>query len=138
MKKLQSVRGTSDLFPDIKNNHNFVCDTAKEICLVFGFEEIETITVVDILRRSGAQVILGSVQPGPIEGSRGISVLPDQLLEDIDETALDMIILPGGMPGTTNLQNSTRVLEILQTITAKTKKFAPSARPPLFWNPQAS
>jgi len=48
-----------------------------------GFEEIETITVVDILRRAGARVTLAGTQEGPLEGSRGISILPDDLLENV-------------------------------------------------------
>ena len=48
-----------------------------------GFEEIETITVVDILRRAGARVTLAGTQKGPLEGSRGISILPDDLLENV-------------------------------------------------------
>ena len=47
-----------------------------------GFEEIETITVVDILRRSGARVTLAGTEEGPLKGSRGILVLPDDSLNN--------------------------------------------------------
>ena len=61
-----------------------------------GFEEIETITIVDILRRAGAQVTLAGTEEGPLEGSRGIHVLPDEQLDNILEKDFDLIVLPGG------------------------------------------
>ena len=55
------------------------------VALAPGFEEIETITVVDILRRAGARVVLAATVEGPIEGSRGVTVLPDDLIDQVDE-----------------------------------------------------
>ena len=56
-----------------------------------GFEEIETITVVDILRRAGAQVTLAGTEEGPLKGSRGILVLPDDSLNNIMEKDFDLL-----------------------------------------------
>lgn len=69
-----------------------------------GFEEVEALTVVDILRRAGVTVDMISVT-GNIEvtGSHGITVKMDKLFEEIDDSAA-MIILPGGVPGTPNLK----------------------------------
>ena len=50
-----------------------------------GFEEIETITIVDILRRAGGRVTLAATIPGPLEGSRGIKVEPDEILDNVKE-----------------------------------------------------
>lgn len=76
------------------------------IFLADGFEEIEALTVVDLLRRAGIEIdmvsIMGRLQ---VMGSHGIEVKADVLLEDCDFDSLDMVILPGGMPGTTNLDN---------------------------------
>jgi 4-methyl-5(b-hydroxyethyl)-thiazole monophosphate biosynthesis len=83
------------------------------VTLAPGFEEIETITVVDILRRAGARVFLAATQTGPVEGSRGVSVLPDGLLEGVNPDEYDLVVLPGGMPGTANLQKDPRVLDII-------------------------
>lgn len=69
-----------------------------------GFEEIETITVVDILRRAGAQVVLAATEEGPIEGSRGVCVVPDTLIDQVDDRDFDLVVLPGGQPGTANLK----------------------------------
>ena len=85
------------------------------VTLAPGFEEIETITVVDILRRAGARVTLGATQDGPIEGSRGVSVLPDTTLDRLGEQeTFDLIVLPGGQPGTDNLCKNTAVHSLLQ------------------------
>jgi len=84
-----------------------------------GFEEIETITVVDILRRAGARVTLAATVTGALEGSRGIKVMPDELLDDIMEKEFDLICLPGGQPGTDNLKNDPRILKLLQKMQGK-------------------
>ena len=79
-----------------------------------GFEEIETITIVDILRRAGGRVTLAATIPGPLEGSRGIKVEPDEILDNVKEKEFDLICLPGGQPGTDNLNNDVRIKEILK------------------------
>lgn len=80
-----------------------------------GFEEIEAITVIDILRRAGVEVTAAGTVPGPIEASRKTRHLPDCLLDDVRAEDFDIIILPGGQPGTTNLRNNPRLRQILQT-----------------------
>lgn len=89
-----------------------------------GFEEIETVTVVDILRRSGARVTLAGTEGGILEGSRGIHLLPDSLLNDVDADDFDMVVLPGGQPGTSNLQKDKKVKEILLKMDQGDKKIA--------------
>lgn len=69
-----------------------------------GFEEIEAITIIDVLRRSGLKVTTVSVTGNLIvTGSHQIPVTADILFKDADYEAADMIILPGGMPGAKNL-----------------------------------
>lgn len=95
------------------------------VTLAPGFEEIETITVVDILRRAGARVFMAGTEAGltdgplPIVGSRGVSVVPDGLLEFVNPGEYDMVVLPGGMPGTANLQSNSRVLDIIARMNAR-------------------
>ena len=74
-----------------------------------GFEEIETITVVDILRRAGARVIMAGTVLGVVEGSRGINIKPDELLDSVMEDNFELICLPGGQPGTDNLKKDIRL-----------------------------
>lgn len=81
-----------------------------------GFEEIEAITVIDILRRAGVDVIVAGTQPGLIEASRKTKHLPDCTLDEIHAEDFDMIVLPGGQPGTDNLRRDQRVKEIIRTL----------------------
>lgn len=79
----------------------------KKIAVFFaqGFEEIEALTVVDGCRRAGIEVLMTGVDNGKTcTGSHGIEVTMDAVIEEIDFNELDMIVLPGGMPGTKNLE----------------------------------
>lgn len=70
-----------------------------------GFEEIEALTVVDLLRRAGIDCFMVSVTGDrQVTSSHKVQVTCDQLLEQVNFDELDMIVLPGGMPGTTNLE----------------------------------
>ena len=70
-----------------------------------GFEEIEALTVVDICRRAGIAVEMVSVkEEKEVTGSHGICVKTDVLFDEVDFESLDMLVLPGGMPGTRNLE----------------------------------
>lgn len=74
------------------------------IHLAEGFEEIEAITIIDVLRRAGLNVISVSVTENQfVKGSHNIEVKADLLFEDVDYADGEMIILPGGMPGSKNL-----------------------------------
>jgi len=96
-----------------------------------GFEEIETITVVDILRRAGARVTLAGTEEGPLKGSRGIHVLPDDQLDNIQEKDFDMIVLPGGQLGTDNLRADARVAQLLKKMDGLNKHIAAICAAPL-------
>ena len=75
------------------------------IFLAEGFEEIEALTVADICRRCGLDVQLVSVSEERwVSGSHGITVQADQIFSQVDFSAVDMVVLPGGMPGTKNLE----------------------------------
>lgn len=82
-------------------------ETMSRVCVFFadGFEEIEGLTVVDVLRRAGVQVEMISVSGRKqVRGSHGILVEADLLFEDASVEEADMLVLPGGMPGTLNLK----------------------------------
>lgn len=89
-----------------------------------GFEEIEAITVIDILRRAGVEVTVAGTQPGPIEASRKTKHLPDCTLDDVHAEDFDMIVLPGGQPGATNLRNDSRVKQIIETLQNRNRHIA--------------
>lgn len=74
------------------------------IFLADGFEEIEALTVVDLLRRAGIDISMVSVMGRKdVTGSHRIKVEADEVIEDAGFDDVDMLILPGGMPGTSNL-----------------------------------
>lgn len=87
-----------------------------------GFEEIEGLTVVDLLRRAGIETKMVSVTGlKQVTGSHGISVGMDETIENVDFDALDMIVLPGGMPGTRNL-------EACENLVSRIKEFAATGK----------
>ena len=76
------------------------------VFLAEGFEEVEALTVVDVLRRGGVEVTTMSITEDPyVDGAHGIEVLADADNEYETDDA-DMIVLPGGMPGASNLRGS--------------------------------
>lgn len=84
------------------------------VFLTDGFEEIEGLTVVDILRRAGVQVNTVSITGDKtIHGSHQIDVQADFLFDEMDFSQTDMLVLPGGMPGTRNLINHRGLQELL-------------------------
>jgi 4-methyl-5(b-hydroxyethyl)-thiazole monophosphate biosynthesis len=80
------------------------------IPLAEGFEEIEAINVIDILRRGDVDVVTAGLKEGLVEGSHKIKVLPDTDLGRIDFREFDGLVLPGGAPGFVNLGNDERIL----------------------------
>ena len=74
------------------------------IFLAEGFEEIEGLMVVDMLRRAGVNVDMVSISDSlQVNGAHAIPVMADKLIKDIDFEAYDLLVLPGGMPGTIHL-----------------------------------
>jgi len=74
------------------------------IHLANGFEEVEAITPVDVLRRAGCEVTLVSVTgKREVTSARGLAVQSDRLFEDMDYSQADVILFPGGQPGSDNL-----------------------------------
>lgn len=87
-----------------------------------GTEEMEAITIIDVLRRAGANVIVASVDNINIKSSGGIEFKADVLIKDCVGEKFDLIVLPGGIPGAKNLRDSND-LEILLKNQAKEKKY---------------
>ena len=80
-----------------------------------GCEEIEALTVVDILRRAGINIDMLSISDNlNVEGAHGIQFRADYLMTDKNSDDYDGVVLPGGMPGTTNLENNTLVQSALK------------------------
>ncbi|HET6370504.1 MAG TPA: DJ-1 family glyoxalase III [Nitrospiria bacterium] len=91
------------------------------IPLAPGFEEIEAVTLIDILRRAGITVDVAGTISGPIQASRGVQVLPDIGLDEALAREYDLVVLPGGAAGTENLMKDPRVDKILSGMIEKGK-----------------
>ncbi len=79
-----------------------------------GFEEIEAVTIVDILRRADVHVTVAGTVAGPVTGSRGVVIVPDTTLDQATDSEFDMIVLPGGGPGTENLRRDPRITRLVK------------------------
>lgn len=87
-----------------------------------GLEEIEGLTVVDLLRRASIQIDIVSITGNKqVTGSHGIQITADTLFEDADFTDTQMFVLPGGMPGTTNLSKYQPLCLLLNEAAAQGK-----------------
>jgi 4-methyl-5(b-hydroxyethyl)-thiazole monophosphate biosynthesis len=82
------------------------------VLLAPGFEELEAVTIVDVLRRAGISVLLAGIAPPPIEGGHGIKVQSDLSIDDV--ATYDALVLPGGNPGYINLERDQRVLRLIR------------------------
>ncbi len=96
-----------------------------------GSEELEAVTIVNILRRAGVIVTLAGLSAGALRGSRGITLMPDTTLDSVLHDSFDMLVLPGGQPGTRNLLADARVLKLLKNIASQEKYVAAICAAPM-------
>jgi 4-methyl-5(b-hydroxyethyl)-thiazole monophosphate biosynthesis len=78
-----------------------------------GIEEIEAVTLIDVLRRAGADVTVASVGDLQVTASRGVKLSGDCLISECSDSAYDLIVLPGGMPGAEHLRDSRDLVSML-------------------------
>ena len=93
------------------------------IMLADGFEEIEALTVVDILRRSNIECDMISIKDEMVKGSHGIYVKADKIISNINRNDYTMIVLPGGLPGATNLENCRILIDWIKEFADNPKKY---------------
>lgn len=84
------------------------------IPLAPGFEELEAVSLSNILRRAGIDVVTAGLHPGTVCASRGTVVVPDTSLEQVMHEDFDLVVLPGGLPGADNLRDDPRIIHLLQ------------------------
>ncbi len=89
-----------------------------------GFEEIEAVTVIDILRRAGVEVVVAGTRDEPIEASRGVRIVADTTLDAVASDPFDMVVLPGGADGTEHLKQNPVLREILDRCRNERRKLA--------------
>jgi 4-methyl-5(b-hydroxyethyl)-thiazole monophosphate biosynthesis len=91
------------------------------ILLAEGFEEVEAVAIIDVLRRAEIEVTSAGLHEGPVTSARKIIVLPDTVIDKIRTEDFDMVVLPGGQPGADNLNNDARVRTLLSEFHKKGK-----------------
>ena len=101
------------------------------VLFIDGFEEIEAITIVDVLRRAEFNTLLIGVDGAEITGSHGICVKMDQQLHDTTADQFEAVVLPGGMPGAVNLANNSKVVSLLQRLSREDKKIGAICAAPI-------
>jgi 4-methyl-5(b-hydroxyethyl)-thiazole monophosphate biosynthesis len=94
------------------------------IILAHGFEETEAVAVIDVLRRAKIEVVIAGLDYPTVTSARQITVIADTELKHLKNDLFDAIILPGGEPGTTYLEASATVAEMLQRHYAANKLIA--------------
>jgi len=90
--------------------------------LAQGCEELEAVTIIDLLRRAGITVITAGLDIAPVKASRGTVLIPDTSLDAVMAQDFDMLVLPGGLPGADHLNQDPRIHTLLQRL-AKADKY---------------
>ena len=82
--------------------------------LAQGCEELEAITITDLLVRAGVEVTTAGLDDQPVTASRGTTIIPDTSLDAVRDQAFDLIVLPGGLPGADNLRDNQNLQALLK------------------------
>lgn len=82
--------------------------------LAQGCEELEAVTIIDLLRRAEIEVVTAGLDDGPVRASRGVVLIPDRPLDAVLEQTFDLIVLPGGLPGADHLEADQRIRDLLR------------------------
>lgn len=96
-----------------------------------GFEETEAVAIVDVLRRAELRVVTVSLGGRRVEGAHGIALEADLGWEELDEASVTAVVLPGGMPGTTNLAADPRLVALVSRLAAEGRTTAAVCAAPL-------
>ena len=100
--------------------------------LAEGFEEIEAINIIDVLRRGDIEVLIASLNAQrEVKGAHNVTVLAEMSISDVDVSSLDMIVLPGGWGGTVALRDDANVQRILKEMDAEGKNIGAICAAPL-------
>lgn len=92
--------------------------------LAEGFEEIEAITIINILRRAGVEVVTAGLTDGPIKAARHTRHIADTNLDQVLDQDFDLIVLPGGSVGAANLAADQRIIALLKKMKSKNRPLA--------------
>lgn len=94
------------------------------VILADGFEEIEAMSILDILRRGGVEALAVGLEDTQIKGAHGLVFLADVIFESVNFANIDMIVLPGGLPGSEYLAKNAKLQAKLKQLKSANKKIA--------------
>ena len=92
--------------------------------LAQGCEELEAVTITDLLTRAGIDVVTAGLDEQPIKASRGMVLVPDTTLDAVLDQEFDMVVLPGGLPGADHLNADPRIHQIIKKLSEQNKFIA--------------
>jgi 4-methyl-5(b-hydroxyethyl)-thiazole monophosphate biosynthesis len=87
--------------------------------LAQGCEELEAVTIIDLLVRAGVEVVSAGLDSAPVRASRGVVLIPDTTLEEALRRDFDMVVLPGGLPGANHLNDDPRIQALIKKMAAE-------------------
>jgi 4-methyl-5(b-hydroxyethyl)-thiazole monophosphate biosynthesis len=90
--------------------------------LAQGCEELEAITITDLLVRAGIEVITAGLDDRPVTASRGTTIIPDTTIDAVADQSFDLIVLPGGLPGADYLRDNKRLQQLMKNHAAAGKQ----------------
>jgi len=94
------------------------------IPLAQGCEELEAVTVIDLMRRANIEVVTAGLDDQPVKGARSTVLVPDTQISKVADRKFDMIVLPGGLAGAENLNSDFRIHELLKRMSKEGKYVA--------------
>jgi 4-methyl-5(b-hydroxyethyl)-thiazole monophosphate biosynthesis len=96
---------------------------AKKVAILLaeGFEEVEAVAPIDVLRRGGVEVIIAGLTKDPVPSARNVKIVPDVSVDELNPDELDMVILPGGAGGVEKLKQDPRVERLVKAMEEKGK-----------------
>ncbi len=84
--------------------------------LANGCEELEAVTIIDLLRRAEISVVTAGLEEGSVKASKGVVLLPDTTLDEALKQEYDMVVLPGGLPGSDYLDQDSRIQLLIKNM----------------------
>ena len=92
--------------------------------LAQGCEELEAVTITDLLTRAGMKVVTVGLDSNPVKASRGMVLMPETTIDNVMNQDFDLMVLPGGLPGADHLQENPKIQDKLRSMASANKKIA--------------
>lgn len=99
--------------------------------LAQGCEELEAVTITDLLTRAGFNVVTAGLDDKPVKASRGMVLMPDTTMQQVLDQTFDLMVLPGGLPGADHLRQNELVQKKLKQMSAEGKYTAAICAAPM-------